>query len=153
MIQIWLESRQVADKNVASAQSSQSCQRGENLNYPLQLCRVFLNIIFIFIRFVTFWKSYTIDVLSRTTYNCFLIFFFLLLSLRLTGVETLESVSQNFKRRFHFLFLVSIAVGKLTARWNWVDEAWNLVSLIANNFSLGTIIFNFKIILKRKHFS
>ena len=117
MIQIWLESRQVADKNVASVQSSQLCQRlrGENLNYPLQLCRVFLNIIFIFIRFVTFWKSYTIDVLSRTTYNCFLIFFFLLLSLRLTGVETLESVSQNFKRRFHFLFLVSVAVDKLTA--------------------------------------
>ena len=36
---------------------------------------------------------------------------------------TLESVSQNFKRRFHFLFLVSVAVDKLTARWNWVDEA------------------------------
>ena len=125
MIQIWLESRQVADKNVASAQSSQSCQRlrGENLNYPLQLCRVFLNVIFVFIRFVTFWKSYTIDVLLRTTYNCFLIFFFLLLSLRLTGVETLESVSQNFKRRFHFLVLASVAMDKLTARWNWVDKA------------------------------
>ena len=29
------------------------------------------------------------------------------LSLQLTGVETLESVLQNFKRRFHFLNLVS----------------------------------------------
>ena len=38
-----------------------------------------------------------------------------LLSLRLTGVETLESVSQNFKRRFHFLDLVSGDVSKLTA--------------------------------------
>ena len=32
---------------------------------------------------------------------------FKLLSLRLTGVETLESVPQNFKRRFHFFNLVS----------------------------------------------
>ena len=46
-----------------------------------------------------------------------------LLSLRLTEVETLESASQNFKRRFHLLFLVSVAVDKLTARGNWVDEA------------------------------
>ena len=38
-----------------------------------------------------------------------------LLFLRLTGVETSESVSQNFKRKFHFLFLVSVAVDKLTA--------------------------------------
>ena len=30
-----------------------------------------------------------------------------LLSLRLTGVETLESVLQNFQRRFHFFNLVS----------------------------------------------
>ena len=37
---------------------------------------------------------------------------FSLLSLRLMGVETLESVSRNFKRRFHFLFLVSGTVGK-----------------------------------------
>ena len=36
--------------------------------------------------------------------------------MRLTGVETLESVSQNFKRRFHFLFLVRAAVDKLPAR-------------------------------------
>ena len=28
----------------------------------------------------------------------------------------------KFKRRFHFSFLVSAAVDKLTARWNWVDE-------------------------------
>ena len=41
--------------------------------------------------------------------------FAILLSLRLTGVETLESVSQCFKRRFDFLFLVSVAVDKLTA--------------------------------------
>ena len=40
----------------------------------------------------------------------------ILLSLRLTGVETLQSVLQNFKCRFHFLFLVSVAVDKLTAR-------------------------------------
>ena len=45
------------------------------------------------------------------------------LFLRITGVETLESVSQNFKRRFYFLFLVTVAVDKLTARWNRVDEA------------------------------
>ena len=38
-----------------------------------------------------------------------------LLSLRLMGVETLESVSQNFRRRFYFLFLVSVAMDKLTA--------------------------------------
>ena len=31
-------------------------------------------------------------------------------------------------------------------------ETLNLISLTANNFSLGTIIFNFKIIVKRKHF-
>ena len=30
------------------------------------------------------------------------------------GKETLESVLQNFKRRFHFLFLVSVPVDKLT---------------------------------------
>ena len=46
-----------------------------------------------------------------------------LLPLQLTGLETLESASQNFKLRFHFLFLVSVAVDKLTARGNWVDEA------------------------------
>ena len=49
----------------------------------------------------------------------FLNFFYLtinLLSLRLTGVETLKSFWQNFKRRFHFLFLVSVAVDKLTVR-------------------------------------
>ena len=63
-----------------------------------------------------------------------------MLSLRLTGVETLESVSQNFKRRFHFLFLVSVAVTKLTTRLNQVDEAQSLVSLTAKYFSLGTII-------------
>ena len=39
-----------------------------------------------------------------------------LLPLRLTGVETLELVSQNLKRRFYFLFLVNVAVNKLTAR-------------------------------------
>ena len=38
------------------------------------------------------------------------------LSLRLTGVETLESVSQKFKCRFHFLFLVSVTMDKLAAR-------------------------------------
>ena len=43
-----------------------------------------------------------------------------LLSLRLTGVETLEFVSQNFKRSFHFLFLVRLALDKLTVRWNWM---------------------------------
>ena len=37
-----------------------------------------------------------------------------LLSLRLMGVETLESVSQNFRCRFYFLFLVSVAMDKLT---------------------------------------
>ena len=39
-----------------------------------------------------------------------------LLPLRLMGAEILESVSQNFKRRIHFLFIVSVAVDKLTAR-------------------------------------
>ena len=44
------------------------------------------------------------------------------LSLRLPGLETLESASQNFKSMFHFLFLVIGAADKLTAWWNRVEE-------------------------------
>ena len=64
--------------------------------------------------------SLPVHILDRNNRQSkYLKFFFLrqiLLSLRLTGVETLGSVSQNFKRKFHFLFLVSVAMDKLTAR-------------------------------------
>ena len=43
----------------------------------------------------------------------------LLLSLRLTGVETLKLVSQNFKRRFHFLFLVLPWTNLLQGETGW----------------------------------
>ena len=55
------------------------------------------------------------------------------MSLRLTGVETLKSVSRNFKRKLK-------------------PVGWGLKFSFINSFSLGTIIFNFKIILKRKNF-
>ena len=75
--------------------------------------------MFLFLWFLVFSFSvpcFEFNVISKD----FITFF---LSLQLTGVETLESVSQNFKRRFHFLFLVSVAVHKRTARCNRVDEA------------------------------
>ena len=97
------------------------------------------------------------QIMSKSIFVLFLNFFTLegkisdLLSLQLTGVDFGIDFAK-FKSRFHFLFLVSGAVDKLTARWNWVDKASNLVSLTGNNFSLGTIIFNFKTIWKRRHF-
>ena len=78
-----------------------------------------------------------------------------LLSLLLTGVEVLEPVSQNFKRSFNFLFFnkrcrgqsdckvkpggqsdckVKPGGNQVEARWNQVEEAYNLVSLTPNNF-------------------
>ena len=45
--------------------------------------------------------AYTVIIFLRN------VFISTLLSLRLTGVETLESVLQNFQRRFHFFNLVS----------------------------------------------
>ena len=51
----------------------------------------FLNIYFFQLSFATFEQPYT-------------------------GVETLESASQNFKRKFHFLFLVNHAVDKLIGK-------------------------------------
>ena len=41
-----------------------------------------------------------------------------LLSLRLKGVETLESVLQNFQRRFHFFNLVSEISQKTGCNYN-----------------------------------
>ena len=66
--------------------------------------------------------------MSKSIFVLFLNFFTLegkisdLLSLQLTGVDFRIDFAK-FKSRFHFLFLVSGAVDKLTARWNWVDKA------------------------------
>ena len=59
---------------------------------------------------------------------------FKLLSLRLTGVETLESVPQNFKRRFHFFNLVSeILVSEIfqNTGFNYWDYRTDLCTSLA----------------------
>ena len=66
-----------------------------------------------------------------------------LLSLRLKGLDTLESVSQKFKGRFHLLFLVKCCRGQIYCKVKLGGRGLKLVSLTAHKFSLGTITFFF----------